>query len=46
MSFTNITTNNINPKSCTYGCKLQIYWNVAKNEYCEVFTKKKQYLLE
>src|SRR5215211_1976631 len=33
--------NNIYPKSCTYGCNTQIYWNVSVNEYWEVFTKKK-----
>ena len=34
-------TSNINPKSCTYGCGLQIYWNVATSEYWEVFTQKR-----
>ena len=38
---TNTTNQNINPKSCTYGCGLQIYWNLEKNEYWEVFTQKK-----
>jgi hypothetical protein len=33
--------NNINPKSCTYNCNTQIYWNSSVNEYWEVFTKKK-----
>ena len=33
--------NNIYPKPCVYNCNTQIYWNVAKNEYWEVFTKKK-----
>jgi hypothetical protein len=32
---------NINPKSCVYGCGIQIYWNNSVNEYWEVFTKKK-----
>ncbi len=41
MSSTNITTNNINPKSCTYGCGLQIYWNTSTNEYWKICTKKK-----
>src|SRR5215204_1766495 len=40
MSYNN-TTNNINPKSCTYGCGLQIFWNASVNEYWEVFTQKK-----
>lgn len=38
---TNNTTNNVNPKSCTFGCGLQIYWNTSTNEYYEVFTKRK-----
>ncbi|HEU4483636.1 MAG TPA: hypothetical protein VFR65_11355 [Nitrososphaeraceae archaeon] len=33
--------NNIYPKPCVYNCNTQIYWNVATNEYWEVFTKKK-----
>jgi hypothetical protein len=37
----NQTNNNIHPKSCTYGCNTQIYWNITTNEYWEVFTKKK-----
>ena len=32
---------NIYPKSCVYNCGIQIFWNVATNEYWEVFTKKK-----
>ena len=32
---------NINPRPCVYNCGIQIYWNVATNEYWEVFTKKK-----
>ena len=34
-------TNNIYPKSCSYGCITQIYWNLEKNEYWEVFSQKK-----
>jgi len=34
-------SQNIYPKSCTYGCNTQIYWNTSVNEYWEVFTKKK-----
>jgi hypothetical protein len=43
MSNFNTTSNqnNIYPKSCTYGCNTQIYWNTSVNEYWEVFTKKK-----
>ena len=44
MSNFNTTSNqnkNIYSKSCTYGCNTQIYWNVATNEYWEVFTQKK-----
>ncbi|HEX2408538.1 MAG TPA: hypothetical protein VHJ38_15145 [Nitrososphaeraceae archaeon] len=42
-SSTNTTNNqnNINPKSCNYGCNTQIYWHTSVNEYWEVFTKKK-----
>ena len=40
MSSTN-NQNNIYPKSCTYGCNTQIYWNNSVKEYWEVFTKKK-----
>jgi hypothetical protein len=38
---TNNNNQNINPKSCVYGCGIQIYWNDSVNEYWEVFTKKK-----
>jgi hypothetical protein len=38
---TTSNNNNIYPKSCVYNCNTQIYWNVATNEYWEVFTKKK-----
>ena len=34
-------TNTINPKTCSYGCGLQIFWNTEENTYFEVFTKKK-----
>ncbi len=36
-------TNNINPKSCTYGCGLQIYCIgiLQLMNISEVFTKKK-----
>ena len=37
----NQTNQNIYPKSCSYGCNTQIYWNTSVNEYWEVFTKKK-----
>jgi len=37
----NQNNNNINPKSCTYGCNTQIFWNTLTNEYWEVLTKKK-----
>jgi hypothetical protein len=36
-----IHNQNINPRSCVYGCGIQIYWNTSVNEYWEVFTKKK-----
>jgi hypothetical protein len=38
---TNNNNQNINPRSCVYGCGIQIYWNTSVNEYWEVFTKKK-----
>ena len=44
MSHFNTTSNqnnNIYPKSCGYGCGLQIYWNTSENTYYEVFSKKK-----
>jgi hypothetical protein len=41
MSSSTNNQNNIYPKSCNYGCNTQIYWNVATNEYWEVFTRKK-----
>jgi hypothetical protein len=37
--------NNIYPKSCTYGCNTQIYWNTSVNEYWEVFTKRNIFVL-
>ena len=36
-----MSSQNIYPKSCNYGCNTQIYWNTSVNEYWEVFTKKK-----
>ena len=36
-----MSSKNIYPKSCNYGCNTQIYWNTSVNEYWEVFTKKK-----
>jgi hypothetical protein len=41
LSYNNTTNTNINPKSCTYDCGIQIYWNTSVNEYWEVFTQKK-----
>jgi len=44
MSSTNNNNNNnqnIKPKSCVYGCGIQIYWNNSVNEYWEVLTKKR-----
>ena len=41
MSYNQTNKNNIYPKSCTYGCNTQIYWNTSVNEYWEVFTQKK-----
>lgn len=36
-----MSQNNIYPKTCTYGCGLQIYWNTSVNEYWEVLAQKK-----
>ena len=41
ISTNNNNNQNIYPKSCTYGCNTQIYWNASVNEYWEVFTKKR-----
>ena len=42
MSSTNNNNNqNINPRTCVYGCGIQIYWNASVNEYWEVLTKKR-----
>jgi hypothetical protein len=35
------SNNNINPRSCVYGCGIEIYWNNSVNEYWEVLTKKR-----
>jgi hypothetical protein len=37
----NNQNKNINPRSCVYGCGIQIYWNSSVNEYWEVLTKKR-----
>jgi hypothetical protein len=34
-------SQNINPKSCNYGCNTRIYWDTSSNSYLEVFTKQK-----
>lgn len=36
-----MSQNNVYPKTCTYGCGLQIYWNTSTNEYWEVLAQKK-----
>ncbi len=36
-----MSQNNIYPKTCSYGCGLQIYWNTAENTFFEVLTQKK-----
>lgn len=28
-----MSSNNINPKSCSYGCNAQIYWNSSENTH-------------
>ena len=40
-STSNNNNQNINPRSCVYGCGIQIYWNASVNEYWEVLTKKR-----
>ena len=40
-SINNNNQNEINPRSCVYGCGIQIYWNTSVNEYWKVYTKKK-----
>jgi hypothetical protein len=40
-STSNNNNQNINPRSCVYGCGIQIYWNAPVNEYWEVLTKKR-----
>ena len=45
MSSTNNNNNqNIKPKSCVYGCGIQIYWNSSVNEHWEVLYKEEAYL--
>lgn len=31
----------IRPKSCTYGCGVEIYWNTEENTYYELYSRKK-----
>jgi len=31
----------IKPKSCSYGCGVEIYWNVEENTYFELYSRKK-----
>ena len=33
--------SDIRPKSCTYGCGVEIYWNTEENTYYELDSKKK-----
>ena len=40
-SINNNNQNEINPRSCVYGCGIQIYWNTLVNEYWKVYIKKK-----
>ena len=41
----NNNNQNINPRSCVYGCGIQIYWNTSVNEYWEVFKKRNIFVL-
>lgn len=36
-----MSTQNIIPKDCSYGCSTRIYWNTAENAYFEVFNQKR-----
>ena len=36
-----MSSQNIYPKPCNYGCNTQIYWNSSENTYFEVFSQKK-----
>ena len=31
----------IKPKSCSYGCGAEIYWNIEENTYFELYSRKK-----
>jgi hypothetical protein len=31
----------IKPKSCSYGCGIEIYWNTEENTYFELYSRKK-----
>ena len=31
----------IRPKSCAYGCGVEIYWNTEENTYYELYSRKK-----
>ena len=34
-------SSEIRPKSCTYGCGVEIYWNADENIYWELYSRKK-----
>ena len=34
-------SSEIRPKSCTYGCGVEIYWNTEENTYWELYSRKK-----
>jgi hypothetical protein len=36
-----MSTQNIYPKDCAYGCNTRIYWNTAENTFFEVLSQKK-----
>lgn len=36
-----MSSTNIIPKDCSYGCNTRIYWNTSENTYYEIFTKQK-----
>ena len=36
-----MSSQNITPKDCSYGCNTRIYWSVAENAYFKIITKQK-----
>jgi hypothetical protein len=34
-------SSEIRPKSCTYDCEVENYWNIDENTYWELYSRKK-----